>query len=110
MDRTKWFSEARFGMFVHWGIYSILGYGEWALYSNKIPIKEYNKLAWEFNPRRYCPEEWVALAKEAGMKYIVITTRHHDGFCLFDSRETDFTSVKTAARRDLIAPLVKRRG
>jgi len=92
-------------MFIHWGIYSLLGRGEWVMHDENIPAEEYNKLAWQFNPRRYYPEEWVALAKEAGMKYIVITTRHCDGFSLFDSRENDFTSAKTAAKRDLIAPL-----
>jgi len=102
-DRLAWWREARFGMFVHWGIYSIPGRGEWIMYQEHIPPEEYAKLADRFQPKSYNPKEWVALAQDAGMKYIVMTTRHHDGFCLFDSHVSDFTSVKTAAKRDLIA-------
>ncbi len=102
-DRTAWWQEARFGMFIHWGLYSILGRGEWVLYQEHMPFIEYARLADRFTPKQYDPSEWVALAKQAGMKYVVLTTRHHDGFCLFDSRVSPFTSVKTAAGRDLIA-------
>ena len=102
-DRMQWWREARFGMFIHWGLYSIPAHGEWLLYQEHIPFEDYARLADQFNPQSYNPAEWVALAKEAGMKYIVIVTRHHDGFCLFDSKVSDFTSVKTAAKRDLIA-------
>ncbi|NLP11793.1 alpha-L-fucosidase [bacterium] len=102
-DRTAWWQEARFGMFIHWGLYSILGRGEWVLYQEHIPFSEYEQLADRFNPQQYDPNEWVALAKQAGMKYLVLTTRHHDGFCLFDSKVSPFTSAKTAAGRDLIA-------
>ncbi len=102
-DRTAWWQEARFGMFIHWGVYSILGRGEWVLYQEHIPFSEYEQLAHRFNPQQYDPKEWVALAQQAGMKYIVLTTRHHDGFCLFDSKVSPFTSLKTAAGRDLIA-------
>jgi len=102
-DRMQWWHEARFGMFIHWGLYSIPAHGEWLLYQEHIPFDEYKRLADQFNPQSYHPAEWVALAKEAGMKYIVIVTRHHDGFCLFDSKVSEFTSVKTAAKRDLIA-------
>ncbi len=102
-DRTAWWQEARFGLFIHWGLYSILGRGEWVLYQEHIPFAEYERLADRFNPKQYDPKEWVALAKQAGMKYIVLTTRHHDGFCLYDSKVSPFTSVKTAAGRDLIA-------
>lgn len=97
-----WWQEARFGMFVHWGVYSLAGRGEWLMYQEHIPYQEYKKLAGQFNPKNFKPKEWVALAKEAGMKYIVLTTRHHDGFCLFDSKVSDFTAPKTAAKRDLI--------
>lgn len=90
-------------MFIHWGVYSILGRGEWNLYQEHIPFSEYALLADQFNPKQYNPKEWVAKAKEAGMKYIVLTTRHHDGFCLFDSKVSDFTVPKTGAKRDLIA-------
>ena len=101
--RIAWWQEARFGMFIHWGVYSIPAHDAWIMYQEHIPFDEYVQLADQFNPQNYNPAEWVALAKEAGMKYIVITTRHHDGFCLFDSQVSDFTSVKTGARRDLIA-------
>lgn len=101
--RTAWWREAGFGMFIHWGVYSREGRGEWILYQEHIPLAEYRLLAEKFQPREYRPAEWVALAKEAGMKYMVITTRHHDGFCLYDSRVSDFTAQKTGPRRDLIA-------
>ncbi|VAX19115.1 alpha-L-fucosidase [hydrothermal vent metagenome] len=106
-ERIAWWQQARFGMFIHWGLYSIPARGEWMFYQEHIPIKEYAKLADEFNPKDFHPEEWVALAKAAGMKYIVITTRHHDGFCLFDSKVSDFTAPKSAAGRDFIAEFVK---
>lgn len=102
-QHIAWWQEARFGMFIHWGVYSIPGRGEWLLYQEHIPFDEYRKLADQFNPKQYHPKEWVALAKAAGMKYMILTTRHHDGFCLYDSKVSDFTAVKTAARRDLIA-------
>jgi alpha-L-fucosidase len=105
-SRIAWWQEASFGMFIHWGLYSIPARGEWMMYQEHVPIEEYKKLADEFNPLKYNPDEWVALAKDAGMKYIVITTRHHDGFCLFDSKVSDFTAPKTAAGRDLIAEFV----
>ena len=106
-ERLKWFREARFGMFIHWGVYSMLGRGEWVMFHENIPAREYEKYAWQFNPPKYHPEKWVALAKEAGMKYMVLTTRHCDGFSLFDSKVSNFTSVKTAAKRDLVAEFVK---
>jgi len=102
-ERMRWWVDARFGMFVHWGVYSLLGRGEWVMYREHIPADEYAPLADRFDPQHYHPPEWVALARDAGMKYIVLTTRHHDGFCLFDSKVSNFTSVKTAAKRDLIA-------
>ena len=102
-DTTAWFRQAAFGMFIHWGVYSIPARGEWVMHHEQIPPEEYKRLAQQFNPHRYDPEEWVALAKAAGMKYMVLTTKHHDGFALFDSQVSDFTSVKTAAQRDLVA-------
>ncbi|MCM8776729.1 MAG: alpha-L-fucosidase [Candidatus Omnitrophica bacterium] len=105
--KMKWWDEARFGMFIHWGLYSILGRGEWVLLVERIPLKEYTKLADRFKPpKSFSPEKWVKLAKEAGMKYMVLTTRHHDGFCLFNSKVSDFTSVKTAAKRDFVEEYV----
>lgn len=101
-SNIQWWQDARFGMFIHWGVYSIPGRGEWLLYQEHVPFQEYAKLADQFNPKNFNPKEWVALARKAGMKYIVLTTRHHDGFCLFDSHVSDFTAPKTGAKRDLI--------
>jgi alpha-L-fucosidase len=101
--KIQWWNEARFGMFIHWGVYSVPGRGEWLMYQEHIPFDEYALLANRFNPTEYNPKQWVEKAKEAGMKYIVLTTRHHDGFCLFDSKVSDFTAPKTAAKRDLIS-------
>jgi len=106
-EHLRWFHEARFGMFIHWGLYSIIGHGEWAQFYERIPYDEYNRLADRFNPKRFDAAAWVALAREAGMKYMVLTARHHDGFCLFDSAVSDFTSVKTAAKRDFVAENVE---
>lgn len=105
-ERLKWFHDARFGMFIHWGLYSILARGEWVMYNEQIPAVEYASLAKKFNPKKLDADAWMAVAKDAGMKYVVLTTRHHDGFCLFDSDATDFTSVKTAAKRDFVAEYV----
>ena len=105
--RLRWFEEARFGMFVHWGIYSILGRGEWVMHNEKIPVAEYEKLQAQFNPTEFDAEEWVALAKAAGMKYLTITSKHHDGFCMFDSKLTNYTSMHAPAKRDLIGELTR---
>jgi len=104
--RCAWFEEARFGMFIHWGLYSLLGRGEWAMFFERIPKEEYARLAERFSPERFDPGAWASLAKRAGMNYMVLTTRHHDGFCLFDSRVSDFTSTRTAAKRDFVAEYV----
>ncbi|MCX8052188.1 MAG: alpha-L-fucosidase [Armatimonadetes bacterium] len=106
-ERIKWFHEARFGIFVHWGLYSILGRGEWVMHLERIPVDEYARLARRFNPKKFDADAWASLAKEAGAKYMVFTTRHHDGFCLFDSKVSDFTSVKSAAKRDFVAEYVQ---
>ena len=106
-ERLAWFHKARFGLFMHWGLYSLLGRGEWTMFCERIPRDEYAKLAGRFNPHKFDADAWAGLAVEAGMKYAVLTTRHHDGFCLFDSQVSDFTSVKTKAKRDLVAEYVK---
>ena len=106
-DRMSWWQDARYGMFIHWGVYAIPARGEWVMHQEHIPHEEYAPLADEFNPKRYEPDEWVRLAKEAGMRYMVLTTRHHDGYSLFDSQVSDFTAPKTAAGRDLIRPYVE---
>ena len=105
-ERAKWFADARFGMFIHWGLYSILGRGEWAMFHERIPGDEYAKLARRFSPTKCDMNAWAALAKRAGMKYVVMTSRHHDGFSLFDSRVSDFTSAKTRAGRDFVGEYV----
>ncbi len=102
-----WFHAARFGMFVHYGLYSILGRGEWAMYFEKIPAAEYNRLAEEFTAEQFDADELVGLAKRAGAGYVVFVARHHDGFCLWDTETTDFNSMKTAARRDLVREYVE---
>jgi len=101
-----WFNESRFGLFIHWGLYSIHAEGEWAMFNEKIPVEEYAKLADQFCPKQFDPDLWMADAVAAGMRYAVLTTRHHDGFCLWDSQVSDFTSVKTVARRDFMADYV----
>src|SRR5437016_11079391 len=93
--RLSWFRDAKYGLFIHWGLYSIpagewqgkrtLGLGEWIMFRAPVPVREYEKLAGQFNPVKYNADEWVKLAKDAGMKYIVITSKHHDGFALFKS-------------------------
>ena len=104
-ERAKWFLESRFGLFVHWGVYSIMGKGEWVQDTGKVPVQEYEKLYPQFNPTGYNAAEWVALAKRAGQKYLVITTKHHDGFCMFDSKLTDYDVMTAPIKRDLIKEL-----
>jgi alpha-L-fucosidase len=94
------FQDAKFGMFIHWGVYSVLGDGEWVMQNKKIPIPEYEKLPPQFNPTKFSASEWVALAKAAGMKYIVITSKHHDGFAMFDSRVSNWTIVQRTPWRE----------
>ena len=90
----RWFQDAKFGMFIHWGVYSTLQDGEWVMQNRKISAADYEKLPSEFNPEKFNAAEWVALAKSAGMKYITITSKHHDGFAMFDSQVSDWTIVK----------------
>ncbi len=104
--RMAWWREARFGMFIHWGVYSVpagtykgkqvKGIGEWIMNRGKIPVAEYRAFAKEFNPVKFNADEWVRTAKEAGMKYIVITSKHHDGFAMFDSKASDWNIVKAS--------------
>jgi alpha-L-fucosidase len=90
----EWFEDARFGLFIHWGVYSTLGDGEWVMNNQQIPIKTYEKLPGFFNPTQFDAKEWVQMAKDAGMKYITITSKHHDGFAMFDSKISDYNIVK----------------
>lgn len=105
--RMEWYTKARFGMFLHWGLYSIPARGEWMRSFEKLTDEEYGKYFEEFNPVDYDPKEWARLAKKAGMKYMVLTAKHHDGFCLFDSEYTDFKATNTKCGRDLIKEYVE---
>lgn len=128
-ERMGWWREARFGLFIHWGLYSVLGgqwqgkdYGkemggasaEWIMLRAPVPTDQYKKLAEQFNPVKFDAKAWVGLAKKAGMKYLVITAKHHDGFCLFDTACTDYDIMDaTAFKRDVIGELAcecKRQG
>ncbi len=100
--RSEWFRRDRFGMFIHWGIYSIPARGEWVRGNEKLSDELYMSYFNQFNPTAYDPREWARLAREAGMKYAVMTAKHHDGFCLFDSALTDFKATNTPAGRDLV--------
>lgn len=102
-DRLVAMNRDKLGVFIHWGLYSVLGDGEWVMFQRKIPKAEYNRLADVFRPPKdFSPREWVKLAKKAGARYCVFTTRHHDGFALWDTKTTDFNSVKTASGRDYV--------
>jgi alpha-L-fucosidase len=114
--RMAWWRNARFGMFIHWGVYSVPagtyddkrvpGIGEWIMSNGKIPMTNYQAFAKEYNPIKYNPDDWVRLAKEAGMKYIVITAKHHDGFANFDTKASDWSIVKTTPYgKDVLLPL-----
>ena len=124
-EKVEWFKEAKFGMFIHWGLYSILEgtynghtmpdttfpqgnswYAEWIKPRLEVPDDYYNGLIKEFNPVNYDPDSWVREAANAGMKYLVITSKHHDGFALWDSDVSDFDIMNTPYKKDLIAPLV----
>jgi len=99
----QWFQDAKFGLFVHWGVYSVLGEGEWVMNNNKMTIAEYEKLPPQFNPTAFNPAEWVSLAKAAGMKYITITSKHHDGFAMFDSKTSDYDiTERTPYKKDAL--------
>lgn len=108
-EDLDWWKDAKVGMFFHWGLYSILGRGEWARFNEKIPKEEYESLAWEFDPKDFDMSELTGLAKDFGAKYAVMVTRHHDGFALWDSPGSyeDFTSYKTASKRDFVKEYVE---
>jgi alpha-L-fucosidase len=101
--RMQWWHQARFGMFIHFGLYSVLGRHEWAMEEEGIPVAEYQQLAKAFNPKPRAAQAWAKLAKQAGMKYMVMTTKHHEGFCNFDTKLTNYCAPKQAAGRDLVA-------
>ncbi len=105
---TSWFQHDRFGLFIHWGLYSLGARHEWLKHKESIPNEEYDRRYFKhFDPDLYDPEMWALAAAGAGMKYFVVTTKHHDGFCLWDTKLTDYKSTNTPAKRDLIKPMVK---
>jgi len=116
-ERMAWWKDAKFGMFIHWGVYSVPagryqgkevpGIGEWIMNRAKIPTASYQAYAKEFNPVKYNAEAWVKIAKDAGMKYIIITSKHHDGFAMFDTKASNWNIVKaTPYGKDVLKPLV----
>ncbi len=106
-ERTRWFLSDRFGMFIHWGLYAIPARGEWIKSIEQIDDETYQAYFDEFNPTNFQPKVWAKIAKNAGMKYAVLTAKHHDGFCLFDSQLTDYKSTNTQAGRDLVREYVE---
>ena len=111
--RMEWWRDARFGMFIHWGLYSVpagqwgeeKNHAEWIRETAHIPVAEYEKLLTQFNPVKFDADQWVTYAKAAGMKYIVLTSKHHDGFCLFNTHYTDFNVMNTPFKRDILKEL-----
>lgn len=104
---TSWFVNDRFGMFIHWGLYALPSRHEWVQSQEQIPPEVYRKYFERFNPTHYDPREWARVAREAGMKYVVLTTKHHEGFCLWDSDYTDYKVTNTPYGKDLLEPFVK---
>jgi alpha-L-fucosidase len=103
---VQWFRNARFGMFVHWGVYSLIGHGEWVMQNEGIPITKYEELPPQFNPTKFNAHDWVKMVKDSGMKYITITSKHHDGFCMFATKLTDYNIVdRTPFKRDPLKEL-----
>jgi alpha-L-fucosidase len=104
----QWFRDAKFGMFIHWGLYSILGQGEWAMFDKRIDIDKYAKLSEQFDAKKFNADTWAAIAQEAGMKYMVLVSKHHDGFALWDSKASthNFNSMYSAANKDFVAAYV----
>ena len=107
MKRTEWFRKDRFGLFIHWGLYSVAARHEWIKKREKMTDDEYQKYFDNFTAEHYVPKEWAKMAKNAGMKYAVLTVKHHEGFCLFDSAYTDYKSTNSPAKRDLVKEFVE---
>jgi alpha-L-fucosidase len=103
----NWWTEARFGLFIHWGLYALPARHEWVRFNERMTEEDYRRYFEQFNPDLYDPKEWARQAKTAGMKYVIVTAKHHDGFCLFDSKHTGYKATVAPCGRDLIAPLVE---
>src|SRR5262249_15291047 len=109
LKARQWFQDNKFGLFIHWGVYSVLDKGEWVM-NNKIPVAEDEKLPARFNPTEFNPAEWVAMVKDAGMKYITIASKHHDGFAMWRTKQSDWDSVhRTPYRKDVLKMLAEER-
>ena len=106
-DGRDWFSRKRFGMFIHWGLYAIPAWHEQILWRGDIRRRDYEKLVGEFNPRQFDPDAWLDVLQEAGMEYLCITTKHHDGFCLWDTAYTDYNVMRTPYGKDIIGMLAE---
>ena len=109
-DRTRrmqWWHQARFGMFIHWGLYSVIGQHEWAMENEGIPVAQYELLAKHFTPKPNAARDWARLARRAGQKYMVMTTKHHEGFCMWDSKLTNYCAAKQGPGRDLVREYVE---
>ena len=107
LGNTEWFEHDRFGMFIHWGLYAMPARNEWIKHIECITDEKYDKYFKYFNPDMYNPKEWARQAREAGMKYVVLTTKHHEGFCMFDTKYTDYKCTNTPAGRDLVKEYVE---
>lgn len=103
---VAWFMHDRFGLFIHWGLYALPARHEWVKQFERIPDELYDRYFRHFDPDLYDPELWAQAAADAGMKYFVVTAKHHEGFCLWDSKLTDYKATNTPAGRDLLHPLV----
>ncbi len=106
-ERIKWFQEARLGLFIHWGLYSIPARGEWIRSYERMTVEDYQQYFDEFDPVDFDPKAWAKAARQAGMRYAVFTAKHHDGFCLFDSKHTEYKATNTKAGRDLVKEYVE---
>jgi len=106
-QRMKWWHEAKFGMFIHWGLYSVIGQHEWSKEVEGVPIPQYEILAKHFKPKPNAARDWARLAKKAGQKYMVMTTKHHEGFCHWDSKLTEYNAMKQGPGRDLVREFVE---
>lgn len=107
LEARQWFQDNKFGMFLHWGLYSYLGDAEWVMNNENIPVKDYEKLMHFFNPIDFNAHDWVAAAKNAGMKYITLVTRHHDGFSMWDTKASDFNIMHTPFHRDIVKEIAE---
>jgi len=106
LKSRQWFQDNKFGLFIHWGVYSVLGKGEWVMNNDKITVADYEKLPERFNPTEFNPAEWVAMVKDAGMKYITITSKHHDGFAMWGTKQSDWDIVdRTPYHQDALKML-----